>query len=88
MLISAIVAVALGLPPVKDSSAPQIVRFDETRIAADVGRYRQTIAKDGKTRVRGVDRRGRTYDLTLDSNGHVEGEVGIMHVTYNVSDAA
>lgn len=88
MLISAIVAVALGLPPVKDSSATQIVRFDETRIAADVGRYRQTVSKGGKTRVRGVDRRGRTYDLTLDSNGHVEGEVGMMQVTFNVADAA
>ena len=88
MLISAIVAVALGLPPVKDSSATQIVRFDETRIAADVGHYRQTIGKDGKSRVRGVDRRGRPYDLTLDSNGNVEGEVGILHVTFNVSEAA
>ncbi|HSQ98840.1 MAG TPA: hypothetical protein VLM36_02880 [Sphingomicrobium sp.] len=88
MLISAIVAVALGLPPVKDSSATQIVRFDQTRIAADVGRYTQTVGKDGKTRVRGVDRRGRPYDLTLDSNGHVEGEAGMLHVTFNVAEAA
>lgn len=88
MLISAIVAVALGLPPVKESTAMQIVRFDETSIAAEVGHYRQSVRKDGKTRVQGVDRWGRRYDLTLDSNGHVEGDVGSMHVTFNVSDAA
>ncbi len=88
MLTSAIVAVALGLPPVKDSTAMQIIRFDETQIAAHIGRYRQTETRSGKTRVQGVDRQGRSYDLTFDSAGHVEGDVGSMHVTFNVSEAA
>jgi len=87
MIISAVVAVALGLTPVKESGAPQLVRIDD-RTAAAIGRYQQFTGKDGKTHVRGFDRLGRAYDLAIDSKGHVEGEVGDWHVTYDVSDAA
>ena len=38
MIISAVVAVALGLTPVKESSAPQLVQIDASTAAA-VGRY-------------------------------------------------
>lgn len=87
MIISAVVAVALGLTPVKESSAPQFVRVGASTAAA-VGRYTQFTGTDGKTRIRGFDRRGRPYDLAIDSNGHVEGEVGDWHVTFDVADAA
>jgi hypothetical protein len=78
----------LGLTPVQDSKSPQLVRVDETKIAAQVGRYTQTIDKYGKTRVRGFDRLGRPYDLAIDGNGHVQGEVGIWYVSFDIKDAA
>jgi hypothetical protein len=87
MIISAILAVALGLTPVKESSAPQLIEVDQ-KTAAAVGRYSQFTDRDGRTHVRGFDRLGRAYDISIDSNGHVEGEVGDWHVVYDVTDAA
>jgi hypothetical protein len=88
MIIGAVVAVALGLTPVKESAEPQLVNFDAAKIAAQVGRYQQYAGKDGKTHVRGFDQLGRGYDLTIDANGHVEGTAGDLYVTFNVKDAA
>ncbi|HLO21438.1 MAG TPA: hypothetical protein VK192_13195 [Sphingomicrobium sp.] len=88
MMISAIVAVALGVTPVNESTAPQLVRVDEAKIAAQIGRYRQSQGKDGKTHVRGFDRLGRSYDIAIDSKGHVTGEVGNLYVTFDVADPA
>jgi hypothetical protein len=88
MMISAIVAVALGVTPVKESNTPQIVQVNEAKIAAQIGRYRQFLGKDGKTHVRGFDRLGRSYDLAIDSRGHVTGEVGNLYVTFDVADPA
>jgi hypothetical protein len=87
MIISAVVAVALGLTPVKESRAPQLVMVDASTAAA-VGRYKQFIGKDGKTHVRGFDRLGTPYDIAIDSKGHVEGEVGNWYVTFDAADAA
>jgi hypothetical protein len=88
MIIGTVVAVALGLAPMNESKTPQLVRVDEAKIAAQVGQYRQELGRDGKTHIRGVDRLGREYDLTLDANGHVQGEVGIWYVSFDVKDAA
>jgi len=88
MIMSAVLAVALGLAPVKDSGSPQLVRFNEADVASQVGRYRQFTGKDGKTHLRGFDRLGRAYDIAVDANGHVEGEVGEWHVSYDVTDPA
>ncbi|HVU29586.1 MAG TPA: hypothetical protein VHE36_04215 [Sphingomicrobium sp.] len=88
MMISAIVAVALGVAPVNETKAPQLVKFDEAKIAAQVGRYRQSVGRDGKTHVRGFDRLGRSYDLAIDGKGHVTGEVGDFYVTFDVADPA
>lgn len=88
MVISAIVAVALGVAPVKESNSPQLVQVDEARIAAQIGRYKESRGKDGKTHVRGFDRLGRAYDLAIDANGHVQGQVGNWDVTFDVQDAA
>jgi hypothetical protein len=86
MMMSTVVAVALGLTPVQ-SEAPQVVRVDEAKMAAKVGRYTQSVDKYGKTRLRGYDPLGRTYDLAIDSNGHVQGEVGNFSVTFDIKDA-
>jgi hypothetical protein len=88
MLISTIVAVAVGITPVKEFRSPQLVQVDEARIAEEVGRFTQSVGKDGATRVRGFDRLGRTYELSIDSKGHVEGRVGDWSVTFDVKDAA
>lgn len=88
MIISAIVAVAVGVAPVEFSTAPQTVKFDERKIAGQVGPYAQSVRKDGSTEVRGFDRLGRPYDLTITANGHVTGRVGSWDVTFDVSDAA
>ena len=87
MVISAIVAVALGVAPVKESSSPQFVHVDEARVAAQIGRYTQSHGRDGKTHVRGFDRFGRAYDLAIDANGHVQGRVGVWDVAFDVKDA-
>lgn len=88
MIISAVLAVALGVAPVKETASPQLIRFDETKIAAQIGQYRQSIGRDGKTHVRGFDRLGRPYHLAIDSNGHVQGEVGSWDVSFDVKDPA
>jgi hypothetical protein len=88
MMMSAVIAVALGIVPVTDNGPPQLVRFDQSEIARQIGRYSLSLRKDGKTRVSGFDRLGRAYDLTLDASGHVDGSVGDMIVTFDVADAA
>jgi hypothetical protein len=87
MLISAIVAVALGVTPVKDSSR-QTVRVDNAKIAGQIGRYTQSQGKDGKTYIRGFDRLGRAYSLSIDANGHVQGQVGNYDIAFEVEDPA
>jgi hypothetical protein len=88
MIIGTVVAVALGLTPVKESKSPQLVQVDEAKIAAEIGRYTQSVGKDGKTHIRGFDRLGRAYDLTIDANGHVQGDAGAWYVSFDVKDAA
>ena len=88
MLMSTIVAVAVGITPVKELGSPQQIQVDEARIGEQVGRFTQRVGKDGKTHVRGFDRLGRSYELAIDSKGHVEGRVGDWNVTFDVKDAA
>ena len=87
MLTSAVLAIALGVAPINESTAPQLVSYDEATVSAQVGRYKQSIRKDGSTEVRGIDRLGRVYHLTIAANGHVAGEVGDWYVTFDVKDA-
>ena len=77
MMISAIVAVALGVAPVKRiRMRPQLVQVDEAKIAAQIGRYRRSQA--GMERPMCAASTG-SVDRTIsrsDSKGHVTGEVG------------
>jgi hypothetical protein len=89
MIITAIVAVAVGVMPVNvETKAPQTVNFDQTKIAQQVGPYKKRVHKDGSTEVYGFDRLGRAYDLTITANGHVTGEVGSWDISFDVRDAA
>lgn len=84
MMMSTILAVALGLTPVKEDGRPQVVQVgaDATQ---QIGRYTQTVDRRGLTHVRGFDRLGREYELTLDGKGKVEGTVGPWSVRFQVS---
>lgn len=88
MIITTLVAVAIGLTPIKESSSPQLVKVDEAKIASQLGHYRQYTGKDGRTHISGFDRLGRAYDLAVDSKGHVEGQVGDWVVSFDAADAA
>ena len=87
MLMSAVIAVALGLVPVAENGPAQAVKVD-ARTAAQVGRYVQFTGKDGRTHVRGFDRLGRSYDLTIDRDGQVRGQAGNWDVAFQIRDAA
>lgn len=87
MVISAVVAVALGLAPIEDVGKPQLIQVDRS-MAEAIGRYTQFVDKAGRTHVRGFDRLGRAYDLTIYSNGHVQGQAGSWDVSFDVKDAA
>lgn len=88
MLISTLVAVAIGLAPVKDTKSPQLIQVDQAKIASQIGPYKQFTGKDGRTHVRGFDRLGRAYDIAVDSKGHVEGQVGDWIVSFDALDQA
>lgn len=83
MIMTTVVAVALGLAPVKESAAPQVVSGDYSKI---VGRYSQRTDKKGVTHLSGVNQ-GKAYDLTVAADGRVEGSVGESYVSFTVSDA-
>jgi hypothetical protein len=83
MLISTVIAVALGVAPV--SSDSQIVSGD---YSSQIGRYSQSVDRSGTTRLRGYDRNGASYELMIDRRGFVEATVGDRIVTFRVREAA
>ena len=85
MLMSTVVAVALGLVPV--GSGPAIVTAD-TDFSSRIGRYSQTIDRRGTTYLRGQDANGRSYELVMDRNGNVEASIGERVVTFRVTQSA
>jgi hypothetical protein len=88
MIMNAVLAVALGLAPVKPGLSAQVIRYNPAEYAALIGRYSQSTDRSGTTRLAGFDRRtGRPFDIAVASNGHVEGTVGEMYVTFDFSQA-
>jgi len=84
MMMTTVVAVALGLAPLNEYSDSQIVSGD---YSAAVGRYSQTVDRRGTNHVRGVDSRGVPYELVLDKRGYVEATVGERTVSFRVQEA-
>jgi hypothetical protein len=80
MLVSTVVAVALGIAPVQPDGR---VTGNYDNI---VGRYVQTVDASGKTHVRGCRLNGAAYELTLDKYGNVEGSVGDWSVTFRIQE--
>ncbi len=84
MLMSTIVAVALGLAPVQQGSGAQIVSGD---YSAKVGQFAQYVDRHGTTHLKGRDRRGIAYDLVMDKHGYVEANFGDQVVYFRVQEA-
>ena len=83
MLISTVIAVALGIAPVSTES--QIVTGD---YSDKIGRYSQSTGPQGTTYLKGYDRNGQAYELTIDRRGNVEAAVGERLITFQVREAA
>ena len=84
MVISTIVAVALGLTPLQNDGSAALIRGD---YSAKVGQYSQFTDRRGTTYVKGNDRRGVAYTLVMDKHGYVEGQVGESQVSFRVQEA-
>ena len=84
MIMSTVVAVALGLTPVQNDGLAQLIAGD---YSAKVGRYSQFTDHRGTTYLYGHDRRGVAYKLVMDKHGYVEGEVGDRQVNFRVQEA-
>jgi hypothetical protein len=83
MLMSTVIAVALGIVPVKQET--QLVDGDYTRL---VGSYSQSVDPQGTTHLRGFDRQtGRPYDLSVSNDGKVVGKVGDWLVSFQTTNA-
>ena len=89
MIMNAVLAVALGLAPVKSGQEVQVIHYNPSDYAGLIGRYYQSTDRRGNTRLSGFDRlTGRPFDIAVAKNGRVEGTVGETYVTFNVSQAA
>jgi hypothetical protein len=83
MLMTTVVAVALGVAPVNQD--PQPVTGDYSN---RIGRYSQVVDRRGTTHVTGRDRLGTPYDLVMDKHGNVEATVGERVVTFRVKEVS
>lgn len=84
MIMSTVVAVALGLTPVQTDGSAKLITGD---YSAKVGDYSQFTDRRGTTYLKGHDRRGVDYKLVIDRHGYVEGRVGEHQVTFRVQEA-
>jgi hypothetical protein len=89
MIMNAVLAVALGLAPVKSGQEVQVIQYNPSDYAGLIGPYHQSTDRRGITHLRGFDRlTGRPFDIAVARNGRVEGTVGELYVTFNVSEEA
>ena len=89
MIMNAVLAVALGLAPVKPGLETQVIQFNPTDYSGLIGRYQQSTDRRGTTHLVGYDRlTGRPFDIAVAKNGRVEGTVGETYNTFTVSEGA
>ncbi|HEV2594868.1 MAG TPA: hypothetical protein VGU01_06680 [Sphingomicrobium sp.] len=90
MLMSTVIAVALGLTPAQDNNGVQLVSGD---YSTQIGRYSQFVDHRGKTHLNGIDRRGLRYEVVVDKHGNVEASLadaasfGYHTVSFRVQEA-
>ena len=85
MLISTVVAVALGVAPIDQANPAGVVAGD---FSSQIGRFSQTVDRRGTTHVRGTDRHGASYEIVVDRHGYVEANIGDRVVTFQAQDAS
>jgi hypothetical protein len=84
MLMSTVVAVAIGMAPVPDD-AMYVVSGD---YSARVGRFAETVDRRGNRHLKGFSpTTGAPYDLIVHRDGRVEGTVGDLVVSFRVREA-
>jgi len=89
MILNAVLAVALGLAPVKSGQQVQVIQYNPSDYAGLIGKYNQSTDRKGNTHLTGYDRlTGRPFDIAVASDGRVEGTVGETYVTFTVSQGA
>ena len=89
MFMNAVLAVALGLAPVKSGLETQVIQVNPADYAGMIGRYNQTTDARGVTHLRGFDRlTGQPFDIAVGPNGRVEGTVGDTYVSFHASEGA
>jgi hypothetical protein len=89
MIVNAVLAVALGLAPVKSGQEIQVIHYNPSDYAGLIGRYNQSTDRGGTTHLTGFDRlTGRPFDIAVGKDGRVEGTVGETYVTFTVSETA
>jgi hypothetical protein len=89
MILNAVLAVALGLAPVKSGQQVQVIQYNPSDYAGLIGKYNQSTDRNGNTHLTGYDRlTGRPFDIAVARDGRVEGTVGETYVTFIVSQAA
>lgn len=89
MIMNAVLAVALGLAPIKPGIETQVIQYNPTDYAGLIGRYQQSVDRRGTTHLTGYDRlTGRPFDIAVRESGQVEGTVGEQYISFTVSQAA
>ena len=89
MIMNAVLAVALGLAPMKSGQEVQVIQYNPSDYSGLIGRYNQSTDRGGTTHLSGFDRlTGRSFDIAVAKDGRVEGTVGETYVTFNVSEGA
>jgi len=89
MIMNAVLAVALGLAPVKTGQEVQVIQVNPSDYAGLIGHYNRTTDRSGNTHLTGFDRvTGRPFDIAVAKDGRVEGTVGNTYVTFTVSQRA
>jgi len=85
MLMSTVVAVALGFAPVNPDGTVQPRPDNYARVA---GHYTESVDSRGNRHLRGFNGvTGQPYDVVIDANGNVEAAVGDWTVTFQVRQA-
>jgi len=83
--MSTVVAVAIGVAPLRNNGQPEIVQGD---YSAAVGRYAQRTDKKGVMHLSGFSpQNGAPFEITVTQDGHVDATVGESYVTFEVSEA-
>jgi len=89
MIMNAVLAVALGLAPMKSGQEVQVIQYNPSDYSGLIGRYNQSTDRGGTTHLSGFDRlTGRPFDIAVAKDGRVEGTVGETYITFNVSEGA